>query len=963
LSTGTNSGAAANDHFSGIWNIIGSAYADTFFAGATSSSFVDSGTKDVVSYASDTVDSTLVIDQTTGGHSTGYAHGDYFNGIASIVGNSGTDTFIGGTASGSATMVSGTGTDWIDYQYATSAATVNLSSGTNSGAAANDHLSGIWNIIGSAYADTFFAGASPSSFVDSGTKDVVSYASDTVDSTLVIDQTTGGHGTGYAHGDYFSGIASIVGNSGTDTFIGGTSSGSATMVSGTGTDWIDYQYATSAATVNLSTGTNSGAATNDHLSGIWNIIGSAYADTFFAGATSSSFVDSGTKDVVSYTSDTVDSTLVIDQTTGGHGTGYAHGDYFSGIASIVGNSGTDTFIGGTASGSATMVSGTGTDWIDYQYATSAATVNLNTHTTGGAAQYDKLVNIENIIGSTHGNVLTGDAANNSFVLSSGGNTIDGGAGVNTIDYSGSTVGVSVFLGGIDASGHNAAYDSVTIPTGYVGYGLVGTATGDFYVNIENIIGSALGNDVLIGDANSNTLTGGAGNNTIFGSGGGDYLNGGVGGTNTLSYALESVGVTIYLGGTDQTGNAHGVSLATGYSGYASNNGHIDYLANFHTVIGSTGNDFIVGNGTSTVFNGDGGNDTIYGMAGNNSFIAGHGSEYIDGGTGVNRVDYGTANGGVTVDLATHSASGTGFTDTLYNIENIVGSNAGANVLIGDSNTNVIWGGSAGNTIHGGSGTDTIYGGGGSETIYGGSGTDTIYGGSGTDTIYGGSGSDTIYGGSGSETFIGGQSTNETLYGGTGSNVVDYSAASGGVTVNLASGTGTNGTFHDHLYGIENVVGSANGTNVITGDSNADIITCGTAADTLLGGGGNDTFNVSATQLASFTGTIDGGTGSSTLVSPGGNVQAAASHIADIQAVDVHNGSSGVTYNLSATDIQHIVGANTASDLTFTMDSGDSFNAQTSTGITVNTTVHSSTYTHYDFVQAGLTIAKIEVHTV
>jgi hypothetical protein len=78
------------------------------------------------------------------------------------------------------------------------------------------------------------------------------------------------------------------------------------------------------------------------------------------------------------------------------------------------------------------------------------------------------------------------------------------------------------------------------------------AAGDFYVNIENIIGSTLGNDVLLGNSSSNSIVGGAGNDTIGGGGGGDFLDGGAG-TNTLTYAWESVGVTIYLGGTDQTG--------------------------------------------------------------------------------------------------------------------------------------------------------------------------------------------------------------------------------------------------------------------------------------------------------------------------------------------------------------------------------------------------------------------------
>jgi hypothetical protein len=206
--------------------------------------------------------------------------------------------------------------------------------------------------------------------------------------------------------------------------------------------------------------------------------------------------------------------------------------------------------------------------------------------------------------------------------------------------------------------------------------------------------------------------------------------------------------------------------------------------------------------------------------------------------------------------------------------------------------------------------------------------------------------------------------------------MDYSNVIGGVTVNLAtnSATGLGGSFTDSLNNIENVAGSNSGGNVITcGNSGGNVVWAGNGTDTIYnvngndtiyGMAGHDTINISGTQLASFTGSINGGTGgSNTLITPGGNLDAAASHITDIQSADVHNGSSGSAISLTAADIEHIVGAGTSSDLTFTMDSGNSFIAQTATGITVNTTVHDSTYTHYDYIQAGLTIAQIEVHKV
>jgi hypothetical protein len=87
-------------------------------------------------------------------------------------------------------------------------------------------------------------------------------------------------------------------------------------------------------------------------------------------------------------------------------------------------------------------------------------------------------------------------------------SIDGGGGVNTLDYSGWTGAVTVIL-------------------------QQGTATGldGGIANIRNVTGS-VGNDLLVGDANTNVLVGGTGRNIIIGGGGADRITGG-GGDNLL----------------------------------------------------------------------------------------------------------------------------------------------------------------------------------------------------------------------------------------------------------------------------------------------------------------------------------------------------------------------------------------------------------------------------------------------
>src|SRR5262249_55949034 len=113
-------------------------------------------------------------------------------------------------------------------------------------------------------------------------------------------------------------------------------------------------------------------------------------------------------------------------------------------------------------------------------------------------------------------------------------------------------------------------------------------------------------------------------------------------------------------------------------------------------------------------------------AGNNIFRGLAGNDTIDGGAGIDTVDYSTdfrygtfvfMNGanGVIVNLGAGTATdGFGDTDTLSNIENVIGTNF----------ADTITGSSADNTLTGGGGNDTLSGLDGINTIDGGTGWDT-----------------------------------------------------------------------------------------------------------------------------------------------------------------------------------------------------------------------------------------------
>jgi Ca2+-binding RTX toxin-like protein len=103
--------------------------------------------------------------------------------------------------------------------------------------------------------------------------------------------------------------------------------------------------------------------------------------------------------------------------------------------------------------------------------------------------------------------LTGGSGKDTFSLADGQGVlgrIDGGAGVNTLDDSAYTSGVTINL-------------------------VLGTATNVLggIANIQNANGGS-GNDVLVGNALANTLNGNGGNDLVIGGGGADKLNGGAG---------------------------------------------------------------------------------------------------------------------------------------------------------------------------------------------------------------------------------------------------------------------------------------------------------------------------------------------------------------------------------------------------------------------------------------------------
>lgn len=135
--------------------------------------------------------------------------------------------------------------------------------------------------------------------------------------------------------------------------------------------------------------------------------------------------------------------------------------------------------------------------------------------------------------------------------------------------------------------------------------------------------------------------------------------------------------------------------------------------------------------------GDGGDDVLYGGAGNQRILGKGGNDTLYGGLGDDQLE------------------GSNGTDTLYGQD-------GDDLLLGGNDSDELYGGSGADKLEGGFGDDILEGGDGEDEIYGGVGNDVLFGGDGKGFLYGDEGDDIIhleggagqaYGGIGDDTYI------------------------------------------------------------------------------------------------------------------------------------------------------------------------------------------------------------------
>ncbi|MBK6631939.1 MAG: hypothetical protein IPG33_13485 [Betaproteobacteria bacterium] len=385
-----------------------------------------------------------------------------------------------------------------------------------------------------------------------------------------------------------------------------------------------------------------------------------------------------------------------------------------------------------------------------------------------------------------------------------------------------------------------------------------------------------GDDRLTGDAGSDILLGGAGNDLILGGGGDDHLAGDDEGHEVPQY-LRNLAYQVWHQADPQ---ANGVTLYR-YQ-YATVNEVVRREGGDDAIYGGAGNDWLFGQGGDDTLDGGADADVVFGDEGDDTILGGAGDDDLNG----DAIDSANDPDNPGLPGALH---GRDYIEGGAGNDRIAG-NGGDDVLYGDEGDDVINGDDPATPaqfhgddyLEGGAGNDTLVGAGGSDEIYGGDGDDTIAGDGegiaaelqGNDYLDGGAGNDYLRGHGGGDTLIGGTG-NDELHGETGDDVID-----GGEGNDLAFGDAGNdrivgGAGNDALGGGEgnDTLDGGGGDDILVGDAGNDVLVGGAGNDRLSGGEGND-------YLAGGAGTdiLDGGLGDDTYVFDAADLLAAPGSI-------------------------------------------------------------------------------------
>jgi len=439
--------------------------------------------------------------------------------------------------------------------------------------------------------------------------------------------------------------------------------------------------------------------------------------------------------------------------------------------------------------------------------------------------------IENAIGGSGNDLMTGNQGANVLTGNGGNDTLNGLTGTDTL-YGGTgndllidddAINFDAMYGGsgidtADFSGNGFTDNRIIYDLSTQTVSVVNPAGNTQVINgVENLITSNAA-ETLIGDDADNTFTANGGADFLVGGGGADTLYGG-----DANDTIEGGFVTdaVYGGaGDDLLRVLQGQFYDDTYGGSGTDT--LDHSASDYTgtvfdfdagLITGTGiNDSsAVLSGIEVYFDGTGGNTiissgsshTYYGGLGDDTMVATSGGETLYGGAGIDLLDLSVGDFIYTFDMTTGLA-------TQYPAELFLGFE---NVVMGGAN-------------------DTVTGNGLENQIDGGAGDDRLFGGGGTDNMLGGVGNDTV-------SILSGDGL-DNADGGTGVDTLDYSDVGAAIiSVNLTSGTFDFNGFLRTVTNFENYI-DTDGAGTITGTTGANVIDARGGSDSVNGGAGNDT---------------------------------------------------------------------------------------------------------------------------
>jgi Ca2+-binding RTX toxin-like protein len=457
----------------------------------------------------------------------------------------------------------------------------------------------------------------------------------------------GGPGVDFLHGgggpDVIDGGAdndNLSGNGGDDTLDGGA--GTDTISGGPGTDIASYADATGPVTASLDGVANDGqAGENENIpSDVEGIQGGSYDDTLSGGGGNSTLLGGdGADDLQSWNGDDV----------------------------LRGQGGNDTLH--PSGGADVLDGGDGVDTLSYAGVGQSVYVYQDGAANDGMlGEHDNVTSIEHLTGSSYGDDLEGTSGNDVIHGGAGSDKIDaksgddvvygdegsdnisggpgpqttncpptgctqydtdtvvGGSGSDTIDYSSRSDDLTIAIDGSRKSGgwmENDALSGIENANGGSGddtiYGndasnsLSGGPGNDGIAGGKgnDYVAGGEGNDFLEGDGGNNWITGADGNDTLEAGGGNDTLYGGPG-TDLVTYYNASGSVTAHIG--------------TGTSGQA---GEADTIgADVENLEGSAFSDKLYGNAGPNKLIGDGGGDLLVGGGGKDNLQGGPGADTL-----------------------------------------------------------------------------------------------------------------------------------------------------------------------------------------------------------------------------------------------------------------------------------------------------------------------------------------------